>query len=237
MLLVLSMSVKSQGKESFYVFDENWKPTKVDLAHFLLHTHQLNDTCWQWDYYNFTGPLLKTERYDDKDGKELNGISYHYDARGYLDSTATFHKGKKNGDAWKFSGDSLKQKVKYDYLDDSLIRVIDLNKVKKDSTVSYNDEKESEYPGGVKAWSRYLSKKLEYPQRAYNGKIQGQVVVGFIVDKTGIVMNSYISKSVEYSIDEEALKIINGSGKWESAFQNGHNVKSYKLQPLNFRLQ
>jgi periplasmic protein TonB len=237
MLMFLSMTAKSQGKESFYVFDENWKPTKIKLAHFLLHSHQIDDTCWQWDYYNFVGPLIKTEQYRDKDGNELDGILHHYDASGYLDSATTFRKGKKNGDSWKLSGDSLQHKVKYEYREDSLIQVIDLDKVKKDSAISYGDEKESEYPGGIKAWSQYLKKKLEYPERAQKGVIQGQVIVDFIVDKKGIVMNSYISKSVEYSLDEEALKIIAGSGKWDPAFQNGSNVKSYKRQPLNFKLQ
>jgi protein TonB len=63
------------------------------------------------------------------------------------------------------------------------------------------------------------------------------VVVQFIVDKDGSVISPFIARSVEYSLDEVSLKIINGSGKWEPAFQNGHNVKSYKRQPINFKLE
>jgi protein TonB len=70
-----------------------------------------------------------------------------------------------------------------------------------------------------------------------NGNKQGQVIVGFIVDKEGIVNDTYIAESVEFSLDEEALKVIKGSGRWESVFQNGRKVKSYKTQPINFRLQ
>jgi protein TonB len=236
-LLTLSIAAKSQTEESFYVFDKNWDPTKVETAHFLLHTHRINDTCWQYDFYNFLGPLIKMERYRDKEGKVINGISHHYNEKGLIDSTGNFHNGKRNGEFLKREGDPLKSRWKYIYREDSLIEIIDLDKEKKDSAISYKDEKESEYPGGARGWIRYLQKNLKYPERAMNIEMQGQVSVSFVVDKAGNVIDPYISASVEYSLDDEALQMINGSGKWEPAFQNGHNVKSYKLQPINFRLE
>lgn len=236
-LITLSITVKAQDNESFYVFDADWKPTKLETAHFMLHTHMVNDTCWQFDFYNFLGPLIKMERYRDKDGTEINGVSHHYNEQGYVDSIGYFSRGKRNGEFLKLVGDSLKYKWKYIYRDDSLIEVIDLQKQKNDSVKSYNDEKESDYPGGLKGWQHYLLKNLKYPERAMNGSVQGQVIVDFVVDKVGNVTDPYISASVEYSLDEEALRIIKESGKWEPAFQNAHNVKSYKRQPINFRLQ
>lgn len=236
-LLIMSLTVKSQHNDALYVFDEDWKPVDIKYAHFLLHTHQLNDTCWQWDYYNFVGPLIKTEQYLNKDGSVRNGVSNYYNEAGYMDSLTNFSRGKRNGDSWKMDEDSFKFNFKYVYQDDSLIEFIDINKQKKDSSLSYPDEKESEFPGGTAGWLRYLTKKLVYPERAINGNIQGQVRIGFVVDKAGVVIDPYIAKSVEYSMDEEALKIVRNSGKWVPAFQNGHYVKSYKLQPLNFRLQ
>ncbi len=237
LLIALSITVKAQDNESFYVFDADWKPTKIESAHFMLHTHMVNDTCWQFDFYNFLGPLIKMEQYRDKVGTEINGVSRHYNNNGYIDSTGEFSGGKRNGEFIKLVGDSLKSKWEYIYRDDSLIDLIDLEKEKEDPPISYNDEKESDYPSGLAGWQRYLQKNLRYPERAMNGNIQGQVVVRFIVDKTGNVTDPYISASVEYSLDEEALRIIKGSGKWKPAFQNGHNVKSYKMQPINFRLQ
>ena len=179
LLITLSISAKSQDKESFYVFDADWKATKIETAHFLLHTHQVNDTCWQFDFYNFLGPLIKSEQYRDKDGTEINGVSHHYNENGYVDSIGYFSRGKRNGEFFKLVGDSLKYKWEYIYRDDSLIEVVDLEKQKKDSVKSYNDEKESDYPGGVKGWQRYLLKNLKYPERAMNGNIQGQVIMRF----------------------------------------------------------
>jgi protein TonB len=237
LLTTLSINVKAQENEAFYVFDANWKPTKIETAHFLLHTHKVNDTCWQFDFYNFLGPLIKMEQYRDKDGTEINGVSRHYNVDGYIDSTGQFSRGMRNGEFIKLAGDPLKSKWKYMYKDDSLMEVTDLEKQKKDSVKPYGDEKESDYPGGLKGWQRYMLKNLKYPERAMNGNVQGQVRVNFVVDKSGNVVDPYIDASVEYSLDEEALRIIKNSGKWEPAFQNAHNVKSYKLQPINFRLQ
>jgi len=237
LLIVLSFTAKAQNSESFYVFDADWKPTKIESAHFLLHTHMVNDTCWQFDFYNFLGPLIKMEQYRDKDGTVINGISRHYNKKGYIDSTGVFSKGMRNGEFIKLVGDPLKSKWKYIYRDDSLLEVIDLEKLKKDSAKSYNDEKESDYPSGLSGWQRYMQKNLRYPERAMNGNVQGQVIVQFVVDKAGKVTDPCISGSVEYSLDEEALRIVKDSGKWEPAFQNGHNVKSYKMQPINFRLE
>jgi protein TonB len=144
--------------------------------------------------------------------------------------------GKKNGRSWRMVRDSLKIWMEYTYLDDSLVEVVDRFKAKKDTT-TYPDEKESEYPGGLKGWSHYLQKNLKYPERAQGAEISGDVDVEFIVDKNGVVLGPFVVRSVEYSLDEEALKVIKESGKWEPAFQNGRFVKSYKRQPIRFRMQ
>jgi len=236
-LLIFSVAANCQKKDTYFVYDAEMKPTVIENAQYLLHKHRINDTCWQFDFYHFTGPMIKSEQYRTNEGDELDGVCYIYSERGILDSVANFRRGKKNGDSWKLSRDSLQYKMKYVYLDDSLVDVIDLTKIKKDSTTAVKDESESEYPGGLPAWGRYLTKHLEYPQRAMNLKKEGMVIIGFMVDPEGAVTNPYIARSIEYSLDEEALKIIKASGKWEAATQHGQVVKSYKTQPINFRLE
>jgi hypothetical protein len=46
--------------------------------------------------------------------------------------------------------------------------VVDIEKQKKDSSLSFNDEKESDYPGGLKSWQRYMLQNLKYSERAMN---------------------------------------------------------------------
>ena len=97
-------------------------------------------------------------------------------------------------------------------------------------------EIESSYPGGAAAWQRYLIKTLRYPQEAQDNEIQGPVVVQFIVDKAGQVSDvEAVSGPAE--LRGEAVRVIQKSGKWTPAVQNGRQVKSYKKQPIVFRLE
>jgi periplasmic protein TonB len=202
----------------------------------MLHRRNINDTCWQWDFYNFLGPIIKSEQYRDKEGSILDGEARYYDNNGIIDSVTRYRRGKKNGDSWKIVGDSMQFKFKYVFQNDSLIEVVDLTKSKKDSSISHKDEQESEYPGGIKAWYKFLSENMQYPIRAQNEKIEGIVKVGFIIDIYGNAIDPYIAKSVEFSLDEESIRIIKASGTWLAAMQNGNTVRSYKLQPVIFKL-
>jgi len=97
---------------------------------------------------------------------------------------------------------------------------------------------ESEYPGGMSAWLRYLTKTLPkyYTDDLIEQEIQGRVLVQFIVDTEGNVSDV---RGIEgpKGLMEAAEKVIRMSGKWTPAIQNGHKVKSYKRQPIIFQLQ
>lgn len=97
-------------------------------------------------------------------------------------------------------------------------------------------EIESEYPGGAAAWQRYLNRNLRYPQEAIDNEVQGAVVVQFIVDKEGNV-SGVEAISGPQELRGEAVRVIKKSGKWTPAVQNGRQVKSYKKQPIVFRLE
>lgn len=97
-------------------------------------------------------------------------------------------------------------------------------------------EIESEYPGGRAAWIRYLLKTLTYPQVAQDNEIEGTVVVQFIVDKEGNV-SDVVAISGPEELRAEAVRVIKRSGKWTPAIQNGRKVKSYKKQPIVFKLE
>ncbi|HXB35810.1 MAG TPA: TonB family protein [Puia sp.] len=99
-------------------------------------------------------------------------------------------------------------------------------------------EIESNFPGGDAMWLRYLNKNLRYPDDAVNNEIQGTVYVQFIVDKEGNVSDvQAISGPDQGGLREEAVRVIKKSGHWNPAIQNGRQVKSYKKQPIVFKLE
>jgi protein TonB len=96
-------------------------------------------------------------------------------------------------------------------------------------------EVESNYPGGMNAWMRYLIKTLHYPEKVVEQMIQGTVMVEFIVDASGTVSKVEAISGPE-ELKDEAVRVIRKSGKWTPAIQNGREVRSYKKQGIVFRL-
>jgi protein TonB len=96
-------------------------------------------------------------------------------------------------------------------------------------------EVESTFPGGSKAWRDYLSRNIQYPARAIDKRIEGTVMLQFIVCKDGTVCDiEAISGPVE--LQKAAIDLLKNTPKWVPATQNGKVVRSYRKQPITFRL-
>jgi protein TonB len=241
-LLIFSLSLcffmaVAQDKNSFYALDAKMNQTVLDSSKYILWIHETDSARWQWDYYYTWGSLVKSTRYADHDGTIKDGRFCIYNTMGNLDSTGTFDHGKKNGSFFKlktYSNDSIFNIQQNDYVEDSLVRSVDLlAERQKNKNPDSANEKEAEYPGGVSQWQSYLSKTFHYPERAQEKKIEGRVSISFKVDRDGNITDPYIQKSREYSCDQESIRIILGSGKWEPATKDGIPVHSYKVQQLN----
>jgi periplasmic protein TonB len=229
----------SQDKNQFYALDKNMNQTVLDSSKYILWIHEKKDSNWQWDYYYTWGSLVKSTSFADHDGTIQNGRFCLYNIYGNLDSVGVIDHGKKNGSFYKYrtyTKDSFEIIHQYDYAEDSLIKSINIAPGKEKDSDTANS-KESEYPGGIKAWFAYLGNHLSYPDRAVSKEIQGQVKIYFEVDGDGNVKESYILKSIEYSLDQESLRVINESGKWNPGVKDGIRVKTYKVMPVNFKLE
>jgi protein TonB len=77
---------------------------------------------------------------------------------------------------------------------------------------------------------------LKYPENAWKNKIEGTVVVQFIVDEDGNTTDVKVIKSVNAELDAEARRVISASKDWAPAVYGGRFVKSYKKQPIVFKL-
>jgi len=230
-----------KNEDQIFLFDKDWKATDVKKAHYLLRIKQLDDSIWQWDTYNILGPLIRIEHFKDRNGEIADGQVLFFSAKGMIDSVHNYKNGLADGE-WRYKNDTGRMAIAKVYSAGILIRTKDL--IKEDDSlekikpkVVEGEEVESEFPGDAKGWGKYLAKNLRYPERAINNRIQGQVWVQFIVDTLGNVISPEITRSVEYSIDEEALRLIKQSPKWIPATQKGRKVKSYKKQPIIFRLE
>ena len=93
-----------------------------------------------------------------------------------------------------------------------------------------------EFPGGTSALLEYLRKNIKYPAICRENNIQGRVIVSFIVNKDGGIVEPEVIKSVNPSLDKEALRVISGMPKWKPGSQRGKPVRVKYTVPVNFRL-
>jgi len=93
------------------------------------------------------------------------------------------------------------------------------------------------FPGGEEALFKFLSDNVKYPVIAQENGIQGRVIVRFVVTSKGIVERAEVVRSVDSSLDKEAIRVVKSMPKWIPGKQNGENVSVWFTLPVNFRLQ
>lgn len=93
-----------------------------------------------------------------------------------------------------------------------------------------------EYPGGAAVMMRYLAQNVKYPQAAQENGRQGKVVVQFVVDTDGSIINAHVLTSVDPDLDKEALRVIKSMPRWTPGKQKGKPVRVKYTVPVNFRL-
>lgn len=84
---------------------------------------------------------------------------------------------------------------------------------------------------------RWVYDYVKYPKQAVKAGIQGRVVVEFIVEKDGSVSSVKVVKSLDESVDAEAVKVIKASPKWKPGIHNGKRVRVKIALPVEFRLR
>ena len=98
-------------------------------------------------------------------------------------------------------------------------------------------EKMPEYPGGQAALFEYLSTNVKYPVDAEKQKIQGRVLVTFVVNTDGSITDIEVVKKAFPSLDAEAVRVISGMPKWTPGEQKGQKVRVKYTVPLSFNLR
>ncbi|WP_077153289.1 energy transducer TonB [Bacteroides bouchesdurhonensis] len=97
-------------------------------------------------------------------------------------------------------------------------------------------EQMPEFPGGNAALMQYLNKNIKYPVIAQEQGVQGRVIVQFVVNKDGSIVDAQVVRSVDPYLDKEAIRVINTMPKWTPGKQRGKPVRVKFTVPVAFRL-
>ena len=93
------------------------------------------------------------------------------------------------------------------------------------------------FPGGPGALMSFLSSNIKYPVVAEENGIQGRVIVAFVVERDGSITDVRVVKSVDQSLDKEAVRVVKSMPHWIPGKQNGSAVRVKYTVPVTFRLQ
>jgi protein TonB len=111
--------------------------------------------------------------------------------------------------------------------------------VDQDSVYSGDLNVNSQFKGGDKAFQEYVFKNFVYPPRCMDNAISGSVLLQFVVDVDGSIVNIKVlevsPKCPEFA--QEAIRILRSSPKWIPAMHNGIKVKTYHQLPIKMSIE
>ena len=111
------------------------------------------------------------------------------------------------------------------------------NEKKNDDTIYRSVEQMPRFPGGEAALMKYINSHINYPTAAAMNKIEGNVVVQFVVKKDGSIGEVKVVRSVEKGLDREAVRVIKSLPKFTPGRHNGEAVNVWYTLPVPFKLK
>ncbi len=97
-------------------------------------------------------------------------------------------------------------------------------------------ERMPEFPGGEAAMNQFINRTIRYPVIAQENGIQGRVVVQFVVNTDGKIVDVEVVRGVEESLDKEAVRVVKAMPPWNPGRQGGKNVRVKYTLPIRFRI-
>ena len=105
-----------------------------------------------------------------------------------------------------------------------------------DSVYLYPDER-AMFPGGDAACQEWLRDRVRYPADSQREKLEGRVLVTFVVRFNGVITDAKVVQKVDPRLEEEALYAIRNMPKWIPARMKGKAVSSRYTIPVRFTLK
>ena len=107
--------------------------------------------------------------------------------------------------------------------------------VKRETTTPMN--RIPSYLRGKSEALKFLARYTKYPISALKAKVEGRVLVKFVVERDGSISDIDIYKGVSPDLDAEAIRVLNMMPKWIPDKQKGEKEAETFIMPISFRLE
>lgn len=91
------------------------------------------------------------------------------------------------------------------------------------------------FPGGDVKFMEYINRERVYPAKAYKQGIQGRVTCSFVINSDGFVSHVTVIRSVEESLNREAIRILSEMPPWTPGEIDGCRVPVRVIRSVPFR--
>ena len=93
-----------------------------------------------------------------------------------------------------------------------------------------------EYPGGPLAFNKHIAENLKYPDVARLIGVNGRIVLTFVIDRDGKVVEVTPTNCIGAGCESEAVKVLQSLKTWQPGIQNGKPVRVQYRVPINFSI-
>ena len=117
------------------------------------------------------------------------------------------------------------------------VEIPEVEEVPQEKVIFQVVEEMPQFPGGMNEAMKFLAMNIKYPISAQQAKIEGRVIVQFVVEKDGSVSDVKVMRGVNSELDAEAIRVVSMMPKWIPGKQRGKAVAVKYTMPIMFRLQ
>lgn len=147
-----------------------------------------------------------------------------------------FSRGEKIGALLDREEITVQEKVSKSVIEIDDFKNTETNNATENSGAFECPESSPQFPGGDVAMIDYIYDNLKYPKAAYDGNVQGRVVVQFLVDKTGYIDSIKVVRSKDPYLDAEAVRIVKSFPKFTPGKINLTPVNQWMTLPIKFSI-
>lgn len=98
-------------------------------------------------------------------------------------------------------------------------------------------ETAAQFPGGMDACMKWLNEHVKYPVACMEAGIQGRVIISFVVNKDGSIVDLKEVRSPHPALTKEMFRLVRSMPKWTPASQGSETVRSRFMLPMMFKLR
>jgi TonB family protein len=236
-LLLLHCCCYGQAQIITRYFDDNWQPTLKEKATYYSDFEKDGDLYRCTSYYIETGKVSGRSVYSDTSFGFAEGLSVRYTKNNTLEDSAYYKKDRSMVYGYHYHPNG-KLAGKYYLPEGANDEVMEGYDEEGKRIKNYIFFREAQFKGGSQRWIDFLTKNLskEFTTKS-NTEEHKRVVVEFIVDKSGYVVETKIFESSGNSaLDADAVRTIQSSPQWIPAVQFNRPVNAYRRQPLTYVL-